>query len=51
MSAATSKAALKETGREGWPVTATTFKAGMRVCRSNGGACPEANRATHVLDP
>jgi hypothetical protein len=51
MSAATSKAALKGTGREGWPVTAATFKAGLRVRRSNGGARPEADSAAHVLDP
>jgi hypothetical protein len=33
------------------PSEQAAFKAGMRVCRSSGGARPEADRVTHVLDP
>jgi hypothetical protein len=51
---------LKEIVRGGRRVTAATFKVGMRVRRSGGGARPEADRAAapqwgnspaHVLDP
>jgi hypothetical protein len=45
ITAATFKTTFKEIGRGGRHVTAATFKVGMRVRRSSGGARPEADRA------